>query len=88
MPGKKGRVFYYLLACNYAVLGCVVFHVDVVSAQTSSSDFTDVALERRYVTLIQELRCPKCQNQNDMPKKSQLQKVEKTIFRRPQKKGM
>ena len=64
MPDKKGRVFFYLLACIYGILSCPVFYVDVVAAQTSSSDFTDVALERRYVTLIQELRCPKCQNQN------------------------
>ncbi len=64
MLNKKARVFFYLLASYYAVLGCSVLSVDIVYAKTSMTDFTDMALERRYVSLIQELRCPKCQNQS------------------------
>ncbi len=64
MLGKKGYVFFYLLMSNYAVLGWSAFSVDIVTAKTSMIEVTDEAIERRYVSLLQELRCPKCQNQN------------------------
>ena len=35
-----------------------------VSAVIETYEFSDPALEERYHALSQELRCPKCQNQN------------------------
>ena len=42
----------------------VLFFALPVSAVIETYEFSDPALEERYHALSQELRCPKCQNQN------------------------
>jgi len=51
MINKFGFLFLLLISCD------LIAGVDVV-------DFSDESLRPRYQQLIQELRCPKCQNQN------------------------
>ena len=51
MINKFGLLFLLLISCD------LIAGVDVV-------DFSDESLRPRYQQLIQELRCPKCQNQN------------------------
>ena len=38
--------------------------VNAAAAVVETYEFSDLALEQRYYTLSEELRCPKCQNQN------------------------
>lgn len=45
------------------LLGCL-WLVAPASAVIETYEFSDPALEQRYRDLSQELRCPKCQNQN------------------------
>lgn len=42
----------------------VLFFAIAASAVIETYEFSDPALEERYHALSQELRCPKCQNQN------------------------
>jgi len=51
MINKLGFLFLLLISCD------LIAGVDVVN-------FSDESLRPRYQQLIQELRCPKCQNQN------------------------
>ena len=51
MINKLGCLVLLLISCD------LIAGVDVV-------DFSDESLRPRYQQLIQELRCPKCQNQN------------------------
>lgn len=51
MINKFGLLFLLLTSCD------LIAGVDVV-------DFSDETLRPRYQQLVQELRCPKCQNQN------------------------
>ena len=51
MINKFGLLFLLLISCD------LIAGVDVV-------DFSDETLRPRYQQLVQELRCPKCQNQN------------------------
>lgn len=51
MINKLGFLLLLLISCD------LIAGVDVV-------DFSDESLRPRYQQLIQELRCPKCQNQN------------------------
>ncbi len=44
------------------LLCCILFTAPVY-AVVETYDFSDPALEQRYLDLSQELRCPKCQNQ-------------------------
>jgi len=46
------------------VLAILVVAATGAHALIETYDFTDPALEARYYALTQELRCPKCQNQN------------------------
>jgi len=51
MINKLGFLLLLLISCD------LIAGVDVV-------DFSDETLRPRYQQLVQELRCPKCQNQN------------------------
>ncbi|MDH2431230.1 cytochrome c-type biogenesis protein CcmH [Pokkaliibacter sp. MBI-7] len=50
-----GRAFFMLL---------VLFMTNQVSAAIEAQHFADPQLQQRYQSLVWELRCPKCQNQN------------------------
>ena len=43
---------------------CAMFLSGQLAASSSIVEFSDESLRVRYQQLIQELRCPKCQNQN------------------------
>lgn len=47
-----------------ALLACLLAVTPVALAVIETYEFSSPALEQRYHTLSQELRCPKCQNQN------------------------
>jgi cytochrome c-type biogenesis protein CcmH len=49
-------------ALGFAVLSLLLANVAVAS--TAVVEFSDESLRIRYQQLVQELRCPKCQNQN------------------------
>ncbi|NQD38213.1 cytochrome c-type biogenesis protein CcmH [Permianibacter sp. IMCC34836] len=43
---------------------CLLLLVGKVWAEIDAYPFDDLAQEKRFHTLVQEFRCPKCQNQN------------------------
>jgi len=49
--------FIYALALSFAVFGSAQASIDTF-------EFSNQAERERYRTLVEELRCPKCQNQN------------------------
>jgi len=57
-----------LVVCSLLLLGTVPSanfdHRSALWASTEVVEFSQPALRERYYQLIQELRCPKCQNQN------------------------
>ena len=53
-----------LKALMIAMICCQLWLAPVVMAVIETYEFSDPDLELRYHQLSQELRCPKCQNQN------------------------
>jgi cytochrome c-type biogenesis protein CcmH len=49
-------------ALGFAVLSLLLANMAVASSAVV--EFSDESLRIRYQQLVQELRCPKCQNQN------------------------
>lgn len=50
----------------------VFFSGQVVATTSQTLGFDDPVMEKRYQSLIKELRCPKCQNQNLADSNSQI----------------
>jgi len=58
------------LAAFFILATCFAWPVLATPAQSLS--FEDPVMEKRYQSLIKELRCPKCQNQNLADSNSQI----------------
>jgi len=73
------RIVYFLLA---------VLLSGVSSAEVADVyDFSDRAQEQRYQNLIEELRCPKCQNQNIADSNAPISKDMRDVVYRMMKDG-
>lgn len=46
--------------------------VNAYAAASETHEFTDPVMQKRYQSLVKELRCPKCQNQNLADSNSQI----------------
>ena len=53
-----------LLTASLLLLPLVFSERSELLASTEVVEFSDPQLRKRYYQLVQELRCPKCQNQN------------------------
>ncbi len=51
-------------AVRVMLAACILLLVPLAAAVIETYEFSSPALEERYHALSQELRCPKCQNQN------------------------
>jgi cytochrome c-type biogenesis protein CcmH len=73
------RIVYFLLALLLS---------SVAAAEvTDVYDFSDRAQEQRYQNLIEELRCPKCQNQNIADSNAPISKDMRDVVYRMMKDG-
>lgn len=53
-----------MISSRVTVLLCIMFFSMPLLAVIETYEFSSLELEKRYRRLSQELRCPKCQNQN------------------------
>jgi cytochrome c-type biogenesis protein CcmH len=68
----KKNAFSFLNFMPYAVFFACLLSASTANAVIDVYEFDDPELEKRFIKLTYELRCPKCQNQNLADSNSEL----------------